>query len=53
MLRSLEELGHLEGVFKHLPGTGAEKEIGTLQRHEELEIELAVKALWSHRRIEA
>jgi hypothetical protein len=50
MLRSLEELGHLEGIFKMLPGTGAEREIGTLQRHQELEIELAVKAVQSHRK---
>jgi hypothetical protein len=38
--RSLDELERLEGIFKFLPACGtAEQDIGTIQRHEEVEIE--------------
>ena len=41
--RCLTEVGALEGVFKKMPPQGAQ-ELKTLQKHEILEIEFAVKS---------
>ena len=47
--RCLSELGSLEGVFRKMPPQGAQ-ELRTLQKHEILEIDFAVKAAMAKKR---
>ena len=49
LMRSLTEIGKLEGVFKKMPPQGA-SELQTLQKHQILEIEAAIKANQANRR---
>ena len=49
--RCLGELGTLEGVFRKMPPQGAQ-ELRTLQKHEILEIDFAVKAALAKRKAE-
>ena len=50
LLKSLQELGSLEGIFKKMPPQDG-KELENLQKHQILEIEFAIKAKISTRRV--
>ena len=49
--RCLTDLGSLESVFKKMPPQGAQ-ELHTLQKHEVLEVEFAVKTQLAKRKSE-